>query len=274
MHLERLRVLRREEYAPFFLKILKNSKCQDNEICYVDRGIVPRINGWQEKAVATWNPRYEKKLSNISYAFHNFMTLSFARSSGSILALCSGLAKLKCGGVLVINISHVYHQHFMHFHISCVPFNVNLLYTNEFHKFWWICEKRSTQKKMEHIWAQWPAVQPHHGRPATHLAQMPRHWSKRQQTQCTTILAVSLMSVWSTDIERPHLGLKGPPACALQQFSPEILAHRLGDVIRDAHEKVGARCHPCLADRPNGSRPATSWLGSHPTFTCMLRQAS
>jgi hypothetical protein len=37
--------------------------------------------------------------------------------------------------LLVVDIHHVYHQHFMHFHISCVLFDVNLLYTNEFHKF-------------------------------------------------------------------------------------------------------------------------------------------
>jgi hypothetical protein len=81
----------------------------------VDRGVVPRINGRQEKVLATRKPRYEKKLSNISYAFHNFMTLSFARSSGSILTLCSGLAKLRCGGELVVDMSRVYHQHSMHF---------------------------------------------------------------------------------------------------------------------------------------------------------------
>ena len=45
----------------------------------------------------------------------DFMTLSFARSSGSIYTLCSGLAKSRCGGVLVVDIHHVYHQHFLHF---------------------------------------------------------------------------------------------------------------------------------------------------------------
>jgi hypothetical protein len=191
------------------------------------------------------------------------MTLSFARSSGSIYTLCSVLAKSRCGGVLVVDIHHVYHQHFMHFHISCVPFDVNLLYTNEFHKFWWICERRSTQEKIEGKWPRWQAVRPQLCLSASNLGHLPRHWSRSKETQPQLILAVSSTSIWSKDPERPHFGLKGPHACSLQHFSPGILHNRHPRVIKTTHEKVGDKWQHLMADRPFCCRSASNCLHSN-----------
>jgi hypothetical protein len=150
----------------------------------------------------------------------------------------------------------------------------SLLIINEFHQFWMSCDCRRIQGKDEHMWAQGGAERHICGRPATNLAQMARHWSRRQQAHCMSILAASLKSVWSTDIERNTFGLKGPPACPLEQISLKFLHNRHNNEIRATHKKDGARWQPSSAERHKRSRPATPWRALRWVFSCMPRKGS
>lgn len=150
----------------------------------------------------------------------------------------------------------------------------NLLIINEFHYFWMICVIRRMHAKAEHKWAQCGADRPPCGRPASHLVQMLRHWSRGEETQGTLILTVNPMTVWSTDIERPHLGLKGPPAWPLQLNSPGFLHNRPKDEIKAAHKKVGAIWQPSRADRPWWGRPAPLCHTSRASSSCMPSKGS